>query len=196
MKTTIQINDDNAVLTTLLSRTLVKFGYEPVVENNLLLAINTARHHLPDLILLDVMMSKRDDGRVFADLHADLSLRYIPVILLTAIAREMQGLANTGGINIVILAKPVQLKELLRTIGSELAENRNYNEQAELDSAKQVAIGEDTAVCPAMELPAFGEGTAGDASGSAFSGDTTPAVDFAFPQRKSDAESEQDRLDR
>jgi CheY-like chemotaxis protein len=180
----------------LLSITLAKFGYEPVVENNLLLAINTARHHLPDLILLDVMMSERDCERVLADLYADLLFRYISVILLTAIAREMQGLANTGDINIVILAKPVQLRELLRTIGSELAEDRNYNEQVEFDSAQQVAMGEDTAVGPAMELPASGEGTAGDASGSAFSGDATTAVDFAFPQRESDAESEQDRLDR
>ena len=99
-------------------------------------------------------------------------------------------------INVVIFAKPVQLKELIRTIGSELAEDRNYNEQVEFDSAHQVAMGEDTAVVPAMEPPAFGEGTAGNATGSAFSVDATPAVDFAFPQRESDAESEQDRLDR
>lgn len=46
-----------------------------------------------------------------------------------------------------------------------------------------------------MELPAFGEGTAGDASCSAFSGDATPALDFAFPQWESGAESEQNRLD-
>jgi hypothetical protein len=126
----------------------------------------------------------------------DFLLRYIPVILVTAIAREVQGLANTGGINIVILTKPVQLKELLRTNGSELAENCNYNEQAEFDSAQQVAMSEDTAVGPAMELPAFGEGTAVDAIGSAFSGDVTPAVDIAFPQQESDAENEQERLDR
>jgi hypothetical protein len=126
----------------------------------------------------------------------DFLLRYIPVILVTAIAREVQGLANTGGINIVILTKPVQLKELLRTNGSELVEKRNYNEQAEFDSAQQVAMGEDTAVGPVMELPAFGEKTAGDAIGSAFSGDATPAVDFVFPQRESDAEGGQERLDR
>ncbi|MCH1409467.1 MAG: hypothetical protein L7V87_10570 [Verrucomicrobiales bacterium] len=47
MKTTIQIINDDAVLTTLLSRTLAKFGYKPVVENNLLLAINTARITCP-----------------------------------------------------------------------------------------------------------------------------------------------------
>ena len=196
MKTTIQIIDDNIALTTLLAKTLTKFGYEPVVENNPLLAINTARHHLPDLILLDVMMPERDGGRVLADLRADLSLRYIPVILLTAIAREVQGLADTGGISSVILAKPVQLKELLHTIEAELAENRTYNEQVEFDSAQKVAMGEDAAMRSPIELPDFGEGNTGHSRGNAFSGDTTPAVDFAFPQRESESETEQDRLDR
>jgi two-component system phosphate regulon response regulator PhoB len=120
MKTTIQIIDDNVALTTLLAKTLAKFGYDPVVENNPLLAINTARHYLPDLILLDVMMPERDGGRVLADLRADLSLRYIPVVLLTGIAREVQALADTGGIHSIILSKPVQLKELIQTIEEQL----------------------------------------------------------------------------
>jgi CheY-like chemotaxis protein len=120
MKTRIQIIDDNVALTTLLAKALARFGYEPVVENNPLLAVNTVRHYMPDLILLDVMMPERDGGRVLLDLRNDLSLRYIPVILLTAIAREAQGLADTGGIRSQILAKPVQLQELLSTIEAEL----------------------------------------------------------------------------
>ena len=58
MKSRIQIIDDNVALTTLLAKALAKFGYEPVVENNPLLAVNTVRHYMPDLILLDVMMPK------------------------------------------------------------------------------------------------------------------------------------------
>ena len=120
MKTRIQIIDDNVALTTLLAKALARFGYDPVVENNPLLAVNTVRHYMPDLILLDVMMPERDGGRVLHDLRCDLSLRYIPVVLLTAIAREAQGLAETGGIRSRILAKPVQLNELLETIEAEL----------------------------------------------------------------------------
>ena len=95
MNPRIQIIDDNTALTTLLAKALAKFGYDPVVENNPLLAINTVRHYMPDVILLDVMMPERDGGRVLADLRNDLSLRYIPVILLTAIAREASG-AGSG----------------------------------------------------------------------------------------------------
>jgi CheY-like chemotaxis protein len=128
MKSRIQIIDDNVALTTLLAKALAKFGYEPVVENNPLLAVNTVRHYMPDLILLDVMMPERDGGRVLMDLRNDLSLRYIPVVLLTAIAREAQALANTGGIQSLVLAKPVQLQELLSVIDSQLHANLSFNQ--------------------------------------------------------------------
>jgi CheY-like chemotaxis protein len=128
MKSRIQIIDDNVALTTLLAKALAKFGYEPVVENNPLLAVNTVRHYMPDLILLDVMMPERDGGRVLMDLRSDLSLRYIPVVLLTAIAREAQTLANTGGIQSLVLAKPVQLQELLSVIESQLHASMSFNQ--------------------------------------------------------------------
>jgi hypothetical protein len=86
---------------------------------------------MPDLILLDVMMPERDGGRVLADLRNDLSLRYIPVILLTAIAREAQTLAGTGGIQSTVLSKPVQLQELLETIESHINAAKSYNQLQE-----------------------------------------------------------------
>lgn len=129
MQSKIHIIDDNEALTALLAKTLSKFGYQPVVENNPLLALNSVRHHMPDLILLDIMMPERDGGRVLADFRADLSLRYIPVILLTAIAREAQGLASTGGITSTVIAKPVQLNELLDTIKKEIESHRTYQQQ-------------------------------------------------------------------
>lgn len=127
MKFRVQIIDDNVALTTLLAKALARFGYEPVVENNPLLAVNTVRHYMPDLILLDVMMPERDGGRVLMDLRNDLSLRYIPVILLTAIAREAQTLANTGGIVSPVLSKPVQLEELINLIASTIKSSQTFH---------------------------------------------------------------------
>lgn len=183
MKTTIQIIDDNVALTTLLAKTLAKFDFEPVVENNPLLAINTARHYLPDLILLDVMMPERDGGRVLADLRADLSLRYIPVILLTGIAREAQGLAETGGIRSVILAKPVQLKELLSTIESELAAARNYQDEEASSTHHALEDGQDM-----VSLPDFDRLVQPDED--SFGGHSSPNVDFSFPERTDEADPE------
>lgn len=127
--TKILIIDDNVNLTTLLSKALAKFGYEPYVENHSLLALGTVREVLPDLILLDVMMPERDGGRVLADLRADLQVRYIPVILLTALAREAQTLGEMDGITSTVIGKPVELKQLITEIETQLDNARTYNEQ-------------------------------------------------------------------
>ena len=165
MKSRIQIIDDNVALTTLLAKALAKFGYEPVVENNPLLAVNTVRHFMPDLILLDVMMPERDGGRVLMDLRNDLSLRYIPVVLLTAIAREAQPLANTGGIQSLVLSKPVQLQELLSVIEGQLHASMTFNQLQ--DSASHALHGQAHATHPSAleELPDFDQEVpwAGDA---------------------------------
>jgi len=128
MKPRIQIIDDNVAMTTMLAKALAKSGYDTVVENNPLLAVNTVRHFMPDLILLDVIMPELDGGRVLMDLRNDLSLRYIPVVLLTAIAPEAQALANLGGIQSLVLAKPVQLQELISVIESQLRSSANRHQ--------------------------------------------------------------------
>ena len=196
MKTTIQIIDDNVALTTLLAKTLSKFGYEPVVENNPLLAINSARHHLPDLILLDVMMPERDGGRVLADLRSDLSLRYIPVVLLTAIAREAQALADTGGIKSEILSKPVQLTELMNTIEAQLAStptDLSDSDPRQIETAPPPAELPDFSSMPEaadksepiLDLPERDAGsfaTPGPRADEGF-GANGSAPDFSFPDR-------------
>lgn len=195
MKSRILIIDDNVALTTLLAKALAKFGYDPVVENNPLLAVNTVRHYMPDLILLDVMMPERDGGRVLADLRNDLSLRYIPVVLLTAIAREAQALANTGGIQSLVLAKPVQLQELLGVIDSQLRASMSYNQLLDVASASPHRASH-----PSLEmLPDFDQkspaSSASAAPSSAFSGHfpSSPAgseLIFAFPKRHDNTPAE------
>jgi CheY-like chemotaxis protein len=186
MKSRIQIIDDNVALTTLLAKALAKFGYDPVVENNPLLAVNTVRHYMPDLILLDVMMPERDGGRVLADLRSDLSLRYIPVILLTAIAREAQTLAGTGGIQSTVLSKPVQLQELLQTIESHIIAAKSYNQLQETSPL-------DPRLTSSMEeLPDFGAEGAWGAVLPAGGLLANPSVSFSgqFPSRENPEQEE------
>ncbi|MEC5126120.1 response regulator [Verrucomicrobiales bacterium BCK34] len=188
MQSKIHIIDDNEALTALLAKTLSKFGFQPVVENNPLLALNSVRHHMPDLILLDIMMPERDGGRVLADLRADLSLRYIPVVLLTAIAREAQGLASTGGITSTVVAKPVQLKELLHLIQHEIESNQTYQQQQRpsqpsISGETPLSFSEDFAAAvpgSRAQLPPGDESNtaAGNRDGSSFS-PASPNTDFS-----------------
>lgn len=127
----ILIIDDNVALTTLLSKALSRFGYETVVENYSTMALTTAHRQQPDLILLDVMMPEKDGGRVLLELRNNSALRHIPVILLTAIAHEAQGLASLGGIHSPVMSKPVQLQELVQVVEQQLAASRSFMQDQE-----------------------------------------------------------------
>ena len=129
MKNRILVVDDNVNLTTLLSKALQKFGYEVVVENDSSFALDTTRRVRPNLILLDVMMPHRDGGEVLEDLRNDFQLRTIPVILLTALAREAQSLADRGGIRSAVLSKPIEISVLLEEISAQLDASKTYREQ-------------------------------------------------------------------
>ena len=67
-KTTLELTADWTVLTA-------RGGTE---------AIQIAREHLPDAILLDMMMPDMDGLATFDHLHADAATTHIPVILFTA----------------------------------------------------------------------------------------------------------------
>jgi len=133
--TRILLIDDNPRFTTLMSKALTRFGYDPIIENHSLRAMETVRRVHPALILLDVMMPDRDGGSVLSDLRHDLTTREIPVILVTGIAREAASLADMGGIVSPVLEKPVNLSNLLREIEIQLATRRTGPSHGDLATA-------------------------------------------------------------
>ena len=72
-------------------------------------------------------MPKRDGGEVLLELRNDPELRSIPVILLTALAKEAHGLANQGGITSTVISKPVELKQLLMEIEQHLDHSQSFS---------------------------------------------------------------------
>ena len=121
-KKKILIVDDERSFTRMVKLNLEKTGfYEVREENRGTLALTAAREFLPDLILLDVIMPDRDGGDVLARLQADLDLRAIPVIFITAAVNKREA-GDTGKLSggSVFLAKPIGLKELVTAIESAL----------------------------------------------------------------------------
>src|SRR5918993_261661 len=76
--------DDTPENLEILRMRLEAHGYEVAEATDGDEALARAREFGPDLILLDIMMPKRDGISVVRELKRDADLRAIPVILVTA----------------------------------------------------------------------------------------------------------------
>lgn len=94
-KHSILVVDDEKQNRALLSE-LLKEDHQIFLAKNGVQALERAREHLPDLIMLDVLMPEMDGYQVIRDLKADISTRDIPVIFISALdsaGDEEKGLA-------------------------------------------------------------------------------------------------------
>lgn len=114
----ILIADDNAANLDILQTRLASQGYEIVTAVDGEQALESAREYRPDLILLDVMMPKRDGFEVCRLLKADPALPFMPIILVTARSdsRDIVAGLDSGGDE--YLTKPVDHAALLARVKS------------------------------------------------------------------------------
>jgi adenylate cyclase len=80
----VLIVDDNDTNREILARRLTPNGYEVLHARDGEEALAAVKQHLPDLILLDVMMPKLDGVEVCRRLKGDSALPFTPIILVTA----------------------------------------------------------------------------------------------------------------
>ncbi|MGC9526672.1 MAG: adenylate/guanylate cyclase domain-containing protein [Limnospira sp.] len=81
----VLIVDDNEVNRDLLVRRLERQGYDVLVASNGFEALELMRSTALDLVLLDIMMPQMNGYQVLETLKADPALRYIPVIMISAV---------------------------------------------------------------------------------------------------------------
>ena len=90
-------------------------------ENDATIAVSAAEEFQPHLILLDVAMPGIDGLKLLAHFQANLKLKAVPIVFLTAIITKEE--AEIGGWRAgrePILAKPIVLAELSACIKHQL----------------------------------------------------------------------------
>jgi len=82
--------DDDPEFVDAISNLLDAKGYEVHTASNGKDGVAKAKAENPDIILLDVMMTTKNEGfNVARELHEDPKLATIPIIIMTGIRREM-----------------------------------------------------------------------------------------------------------
>lgn len=112
--------EDNEMNRDMLSRRLIKKGFEVVMAFDGKQGLDMATSESPELILLDMSLPVMDGWEVAGHLKADENLKDIPVIALTAHAmsgdREKALEAGCDEYD----TKPVEFKRLLEKINTML----------------------------------------------------------------------------
>jgi adenylate cyclase len=114
------IVDDNPTNLDILQARLTAHNYEILTAQDGVTALAMAREKQPDLILLDIMMPKMDGIEVCRRLRADLSLPFMPIIMVTAKADSKEVIAGLEAGGDEYLTKPVDHAALVARVKSML----------------------------------------------------------------------------
>lgn len=112
MHTVLVVEDEKDIL-ELVTLNLQRQGYKTLSAANGIEGLAQAKAHVPDLVILDIMMPGKDGYAVYKDLQEDARTRTIPVLMLTAkgdVAHRIAGLEL--GVD-EYMGKPFSPKELM-----------------------------------------------------------------------------------
>lgn len=116
----ILIVDDTPANLRLLSHVLNKKGYNHIEASNGKEAVELAKEHEPDLILLDIMMPDMDGYQVIKKIKSDQLIQDIPIIFLSSLTDTDDKIEafKSGGVDYI--TKPFQKEETLARINTHL----------------------------------------------------------------------------
>ncbi len=112
----VLIVEDNELNMKLFNDLLEAHGYATIQTRNGVEAVELARKHRPDLILMDIQLPEVSGLQVTAWLKDDDDLKHIPVIAVTAFAMKGdEEKIRQGGCE-AYLSKPISVAKFVETV--------------------------------------------------------------------------------
>lgn len=113
---TVLVVEDNELNMKLFNDLLEASGYRVIKTRDGLSALDLARQHMPDLILMDIQLPEVSGLEVTKWLKEDDDLRGIPVIAVTAFAMKGDEQKFREGGCEAYLSKPISVPGFLQTV--------------------------------------------------------------------------------
>ncbi len=124
-KKKILVVDDERDLVELISMNLVRNGYDVITCHDGKLGLEMARKHLPDMILLDLMMPGMSGQDVAARLKGDPQTASIPIIMLTARGEETDIIVGLSLGADDYVTKPFNMRVLMARVSAVMRRKSN-----------------------------------------------------------------------
>ncbi|HEY0753064.1 MAG TPA: response regulator [Ktedonobacteraceae bacterium] len=116
----IVVVDDDKEIREIITFALGHHGFEVVAASNGAQLLKQLAVHIPDLILLDIMMPGQDGYQIFYTLRTNPLTSHIPVIIMTAHAEDIYA-RITSDLGAVHLTKPFHPLEMVEKVKALLA---------------------------------------------------------------------------
>lgn len=153
----ILVIDDDELVSRTLQRALRMYGYQVNVARSGTEGLQLAHRHLPDLFILDIMMPGADGYQVCRQIRGDPLLQSLPVLFLTAKAKDEDKIEGFRAGADDYLVKPFNMEELELRVKAVL--RRVHPPMAESDQRDKVVVGHVVLNCRTFEVTTP-EGTA------------------------------------
>jgi len=124
----ILVVDDEINLVELMHMHLEELGYEVVAANDGEEGLEKAKSEKPDLIVLDIIMSKKDGFEVCRTLKNDARYNKIPIIFLSAMAQPDNFRTGKEVMADAYIVKPFEPTILLAKIEALLEKSSSVSE--------------------------------------------------------------------
>lgn len=138
-KEKILIVDDEPDILEFLTYNLEKEGFDVVQASNGAAGLKAAKHHKPDLIVLDIMMPEMDGVELCRQLRATSGFENVLIAFLTAREEDYSQIAalDVGGDDYI--TKPIRPRVFISRIKALL--RRQMRSEKEEDASQQIKVG-------------------------------------------------------
>jgi two-component system, OmpR family, alkaline phosphatase synthesis response regulator PhoP len=116
LKQTILVVDDEEHILELIKFNLQKNGYNVITATNGIDALNEVKEHVPQLVLLDLMLPGMDGYEVCKEIRKDSLFCNIPIIMITAKGEEFDKILGLELGADDYITKPFSVRELLARV--------------------------------------------------------------------------------
>ncbi len=147
---TILVIDDDELVSRTLQRALKMYDYQVMTANSGIEGLQLARRHRPDLFILDIMMPGVDGYQVCRQIRGDPLLKDLPVLFLTAKAKDEDKIEGFRAGADDYLIKPFNMQELELRVKAIL--RRVMLDTAEQEDITEVNVGNIVLDCRAFKV--------------------------------------------
>lgn len=142
--------DDDELVSRTLQRALKMYGHQVMVAKSGTEGLQLARRHHPDLFILDIMMPGADGYQICRQIRGDPLLQDLPVLFLTAKAKDEDKIEGFRAGADDYLTKPFNMEELELRVKAIL--RRVQKPKTQPEQRDRVVVGNVTLNCRTFEV--------------------------------------------